>query len=118
MQPKWCKFIFDNQLSLLYKWWLQAQFILCVTLFVEHWIYMVDRRYAPSIHCFLLDNYVGQFKSHKPWYFVGFYSNLTSGCVTTWFFFGIGDGKGAHDGTKAVMKQFLRQEQLNAHGQS
>jgi hypothetical protein len=31
-------------------------------------------------------------------------------------FFGIGDGKGAHDGAKVVMKQFLRQGQLNAHG--
>jgi hypothetical protein len=33
-----------------------------------------------------------------------------------WSFFGIGHRKGAHDGTRTVIKQFLQQEQLNAHG--
>jgi hypothetical protein len=61
---------------------------------------MVDRGYAPFIHFFWLDNYVGQFKSHKPWYFVGCYPNLTSG----WSFFGIGHRKGAHDGANVVIK--------------
>jgi hypothetical protein len=68
---------------------------------------MVDRGYAPSIHFIWLDNYVGQFKSHKPWYSVGCYSNLTSGCAMIWSFFGIGHRKGAHDGDKVVIKQFL-----------
>jgi len=46
----------------------------------KHWIYMVDRGYAPSTHFVWSIGYVGQFKSHKPWYFVGCYLNLTCGC--------------------------------------
>ncbi len=44
------------------------------------------------------------------------YLNLTSGWIMIWQFFRIGDGKGAHDGTGAVIKWFLCQEQLNVHG--
>jgi hypothetical protein len=56
---------------------------------------MVDRRYAPSSHFVWLDEYVGQFKSLKPWHFMGCYHNLTSGCVMIWSFFGIGHRKRA-----------------------
>jgi hypothetical protein len=70
---------------------------------------MFDKGYAPSIHFVWLDSYVGQFQSHKPWYFVECYLDLTSGCVMIWSFFGIGHGKGTHDGARAVIKWFLRQ---------
>jgi hypothetical protein len=56
---------------------------------------MVDRGYAPSSHFVWSNDYASQFKSHKPWYFMGCYHNLTSGCAMIWSFFGIGHGKGA-----------------------
>jgi len=68
---------------------------------------MVDRGYAPSTHFVWSNSYAGQFKSHKPWYFVGCYLNLTGGCVMIWSFFKIGHGKGAHDGARAIIKWFL-----------
>jgi hypothetical protein len=73
----------------------------------KHWIYMVEEVYAPSIHFVWSDGYASQFKSHKPWYFVGHYPNLTSGCAMIWSFFGMGHGKGAHDGPRVVIKWFL-----------
>jgi hypothetical protein len=56
---------------------------------------MVNKRYALSSHFVWLEDYVGQFKSHKPWHFMGCYRNLTSGCVMIWSFFKIGHRKGA-----------------------
>jgi hypothetical protein len=79
---------------------------------------MVEKGYAPSIHFVWLDGCAGQFKSHKPWYFVGHYPNLTCGCAMIWSFFGMGHGKGAHDGPRVAIKWFLWQEQLNAFGVS
>jgi hypothetical protein len=69
---------------------------------------MVDKRYAPSTHFVWLGNCACQFKSHKPWYLVGRYPNLTSGCVMIWSFFGINNGKGTHDGAGAIIKWFLQ----------
>ncbi len=70
-------------------------------------MYMVDKGYAPSTHFVWSNGYEGQFKSHKPWYFVGCYPNLIGGCVMIWSSFGIGHGKGAHDGARAIIKWFL-----------
>lgn len=33
-----------------------------------------------------------------------------------WSFFGNGHGKGPHDGVGAMIKRFLRREQLDVHG--
>jgi len=54
---------------------------------------MVEEIYAPSTHFVWSNGYVGQFKSHKPWYFVGHYPNLIGGCVMIWSLFGMGHGK-------------------------
>jgi hypothetical protein len=67
---------------------------------------MVEEGHALSTHFVWLDGCASQFKSHKPWYFVGRYPNLTGGCAMIWSFFGIGHGKGAHDGVGVVFKQF------------
>jgi hypothetical protein len=75
----------------------------------KDWTYMVEEGYAPSIHFVWSNSYTCQFKSQKPWYFVGCYPNLINGCAMIWSFFGIGHGKGAHDGARAVIKQFLWQ---------
>jgi len=77
---------------------------------------MVEKGYAPFTHFVWLDGCASQFKSHKLWYFVGCYLNSIGGCTMIWSFFGIGHGKGAHDGVGAIIKWFLRQKQLNAHG--
>jgi hypothetical protein len=82
----------------------------------KHWIYVVEEGYAPSIRFVWSNSYVGRFKLQKPWYFVGCYPNLINGCAMIWSFFGIGHGKGADDGARDVIKQFLWQEQLNVHG--
>ncbi len=74
-----------------------------------NWTYMVEKGYAPSTHFVWSNSYTCQFKSQKPWYFVGCYPNLINGCAMIWSFFGIGHGKGAHDGASVVIKQFLWQ---------
>ncbi len=40
---------------------------------------------------------------------------MTNGCKTMWNFFGSGHGKGLHDGVDAVIKRFIRKEQLDAN---
>jgi hypothetical protein len=78
---------------------------------------MVEEGYAPFTHFVWSDGCANQFKSHKPWYFEGCYPNLIGGCVIIWSFFGMGHGKGVHDGVGAIIKWFfLWQKQLNAHG--
>lgn len=41
---------------------------------------------------------------------------MTNGCKMMWSFFGSGHGKGPHDGARAIIKCFIRREQLSAHG--
>jgi hypothetical protein len=77
---------------------------------------MVEEGYASFTHFVWSNGYASQFKSHESWYFVGRYLNLTCGCVMIWTFFGTCHGKKAHDGVGAIIKWFLQQKQLNAHG--
>lgn len=77
---------------------------------------MVSAGYAPKCHFVWSDGCASQFKSSKPWYFVSQYPAMTNGCEMMWSFFGSAHGKGPHDGAGAVVKRFIRKEQLNAHG--
>ena len=77
---------------------------------------MVSAGYAPKCHFVWSDGCASQFKSSKPWYFVSQYPAMTNGCEMLWSFFGSAHGKGPHDGAGAVVKRFIRKEQLNAHG--
>lgn len=43
--------------------------------------------------------------------------NISNGCKMNWSFFGNDRGKGPHDGTRTIIKRFLRREQLNVHGE-
>ncbi len=65
--------------------------------------------------CFHLNNHwiwsngcSSQFKKKTPWFFVTRYPHLTGGCNMMWNFFGIGHGKGPHDGARAILKRFLK----------
>jgi hypothetical protein len=46
------------------------------------------------------------------------YPNFTHGCKMLWNFFGIGHGKGLHDGVGVVIKRFLQREQLSSWGKA
>jgi hypothetical protein len=81
-----------------------------------HWNHMESNGYAPQTHVVWSDGCAAQFKSSKPWYFVSRYPNMTGGCKMLWNFFGSGHGKGPHDGAGAVVKSFIRREQLNPDG--
>ena len=58
------------------------------------------------------DGAASQFKARRPFYFVARYGTLT-GIRMTHHFFGLGHGKGEHDGAGAVIKRHLTHEQLN-----
>lgn len=81
-----------------------------------HWNHMKTNGYAPKQHWVWSDGCAAQFKSSRPWFFVARYPNMTGGCSMLWSFFGSGHGKGPHDGAGAVVKSFVRREQLKAYG--
>ncbi len=81
-----------------------------------HWDHMQRNGYAPKQHWVWSDGCAAQFKSSRPWFFVARYPNMTGGCSMLWSFFGSGHGKGPHDGAGAVVKSFIRREQLKSHG--
>ena len=91
------------------------------SLFVQHcfglhWDYLKAQNFSPKMHYVWSDGCAAQFKSAKPWFFVSRYPNMTNGCGMLWSFFGSGHGKGPHDGAGAVVKCFIRREQLKSDG--
>jgi hypothetical protein len=69
---------------------------------------MVDNDFQSKHHHMWSDGCFSQFKSKIPWFFVNYYRFVTGGCSIPWSFFGTSDGKGSHDGTRAILKQFIR----------
>ena len=81
-----------------------------------HWDHMKRNGFEPKQHWVWSDGCASQFKSKKPFYFISCYPNMTNGCSMLWNFFGSGHGKGPHDGAGAVVKCFIRREQLKPYG--
>jgi hypothetical protein len=81
-----------------------------------HWDSVVESGFIPRNHWIWSDGYSGQFKSHIPWFFVARYPEVIGGCNCTWSFFGSGRGKGPHDGTGAILKQYIQTAQLDVNG--
>jgi len=97
------------------------------TLFVQHafrlhWEYLKSKRCHPKQHVFWSDNYFGQFKSARAWYFMGRYHNfidngqLPTRCQVLWNYFASRHGKGKVDGACALLKREFHKEQLKPHG--
>lgn len=61
------------------------------------------------------DGAASQFKGATPFYFVARYARLT-GTGMSLFFFGLGHGKGEHNGVGVVAKRTLTHEQLKFNG--
>jgi hypothetical protein len=51
-----------------------------------------------------------------PWCFVSKYPYLMGGCMMLWSFFGTSRDKGPHDGACAIVKRFIRHNQLDPNG--
>jgi hypothetical protein len=85
--------------------------------FVQHWDSMVGASFIPRNHWIWSDRCSGQFKSRIPWFFVARYPEITGAqCNCMWSFFGLGHGKGPHDGAGAVLKHYIRTAQLDVNG--
>ena len=81
-----------------------------------HWDSLEESGFKPKNHWIWSDGCALQFKSQIPWYFVSRYPELTGGCICVWSFFGLGHGKGLHDGAGAVLKRYIGRAQLDPHG--
>jgi hypothetical protein len=69
---------------------------------------IIEGGFKPKKHWIWLDGCGSPFKSKIPFYFVSHYLNLIGGCSCMWSFFGLGHGKGLHDGVGAILKRFIR----------
>ena len=100
-------YIFDNKLY-------ESHFVQhCLLL---HWDSVVGAGFIPRNHWIWSDGCSRQFKSQIPWFFVTRYPEITGGCNCMWSFFGLGHGKGLHDGIGTVLKCYIRIVQLDVNG--
>ena len=83
---------------------------------ILHWNSLEESGFKSRNYYNWSDGCASQFKSKITWYFVSHYPNLTDGCNCIWSFFGSVHGKGPHDGAGAVLKRYVRQVKLDAHG--
>jgi hypothetical protein len=69
-------------------------------------------------------SHVSQFKGTHSWFHVAKYPRLTIclklpfGCMMQWNYWGIGHGKGPHDGVGACLKQAMKKEQFKFRGEN
>jgi len=81
-----------------------------------HWESVLEEGFTPQNHWIWSDGCARQFKSQISWYFVNQYPEITNGCNCIWSFFGSGYGKGPYDGTRALLKRYMHNAQLDVHG--
>eukprot|EP00243_Klebsormidium_subtile_P009267 TRINITY_DN4598_c0_g1_i1.p1 TRINITY_DN4598_c0_g1~~TRINITY_DN4598_c0_g1_i1.p1 ORF type:complete len:433 (+),score=38.91 TRINITY_DN4598_c0_g1_i1:432-1730(+) len=83
--------------------------------FKLHFDWMRGRGVTIERHANWSDGCAAQFKSAHAWYFVARFHALC-GARMAWDFFASGHGKREHDGMGALVKSFLRREQLLEDG--
>jgi hypothetical protein len=97
------------------------------SLFVQHcfllnWQHVVEGGFTPRNHIVWSDEYSGQFKSARAWYFIARYPYLIAdasfrdGCQMCWNYFASGHGKGEVDGAGALLKREICKEEMDCDG--
>jgi hypothetical protein len=91
----------------------------CLNLHLAH---ICAQKIYTKHHIIWNDGCVAQFKRTCSWFYIGRHPSLIvclelpHGCMFDWHYWGIGHGKGTHDGARACFKQCIKIAQSQSNG--